>query len=158
MGWVGGGMASLLWQVLRVRVLPLVLLLAVSCAGRTDSRSEAQGGQTAAGERSRSEAREQLLRTLEENMERAAQSPEAAATFRSFERRQAAALENMASARFVMARMNPGAGLGNRMVALVSAFVLSIATDRALLIEWESYAEPRTHRSLEVCHHSPQHI
>jgi hypothetical protein len=144
-------MAMLLWHFLRVRVLPLVLLLAVSCARRTDEEQGA--GQST---HRNSEAREQLLRTLEDNMERAEQSPEAAAAFRAFERRQAAALKNIGSARFVMARMNPAAGLGNRMVALVSAFVLSIATDRALLIEWESYAEPRTHRSMEVCQQLPQ--
>ncbi len=56
---------------------------------------------------------------------------------RAFEERQrnATALENLASAKFIFLRMNPAAGLGNRMVALVSGFLLSLVTevDRFLL-------------------------
>lgn len=46
--------------------------------------------------------------------------------------------------------MNPAAGLGNRLVALVSGFMLGIATDRAVLCAWEAYTDERVHRSKEV--------
>ena len=98
---------------------------------------------------------------------------------RAFEERQknSTALPNLAHAKFILLRMNPVAGLGNRMVALVSGFLLSLITEvmpcqrittsrcrllaavcchlptalqRALLVEWEAYDAARTHRSGEV--------
>ena len=50
---------------------------------------------------------------------------------RAFEERQknSTALPNLAHAKFILLRMNPVAGLGNRMVALVSGFLLSLITE-----------------------------
>ena len=63
---------------------------------------------------------------------------------------QRAALGDMQRARFLFLRMNAAAGLGNRLVAMVSGLMLAAATERALLIEWEEYSAPRVHRSKEV--------
>ena len=71
------------------------------------------------------------------------------------EQAQRAALEDPPRGRFVFVRMNPAAGLGNRLVAMVSALLLAAATERGLLVDWESYSEPRTHRSLEVSTMAP---
>jgi hypothetical protein len=46
-------------------------------------------------------------------------------------------------------------GLGNRLVAIVSGFLLSVCTDRALLIDWEAYSDHRVHRSQEVSTMAP---
>jgi hypothetical protein len=143
--------ARALWKMKTVRMPSLLLLL----LALTNVRSSVLRDQV------ESEEREQLIMTLQAHMQRASRSPEAEATFKAFEQRQDAARRDLAGARFVMARMNPAAGLGNRMVALVSAFVLAVVTDRALIIEWEAYAEPRTHRSKEVAtsfHNLPLHV
>ena len=49
----------------------------------------------------------------------------------SFEERQynSTRPENINSSKFIFLRMNPAAGLGNRMVALVSGFMLSLVTE-----------------------------
>lgn len=68
----------------------------------------------------------------------------------ALEQTQRAALADMPRARFVYVRMNPAAGLGNRLVAMVSGLLLAAATERGFLVDWEDYAEPLTHRSKEV--------
>jgi len=52
-------------------------------------------------------------------------SPEAHAAFQDFERRQADAMGRLGEAKFILLHMNPGAGLGNRLVAVVSGFLLA---------------------------------
>ena len=64
---------------------------------------------------------------------------------------QRVALSDPAHARFIYIRMNPAAGLGNRIVALVSGVLFAAATGRGFLVDWESYNQPREHRSKEVC-------
>ena len=52
----------------------------------------------------------------------------------AIEATQRSALANLARGRFVYVRMNPAAGLGNRLVAMVSGLLLAAATDRGFLV------------------------
>ena len=74
---------------------------------------------------------------------------------KDFSRRQKHAIGNLGSERFLFLHMNPAAGLGNRFVALVSGFYLSLVSRRALIVDWEAYDDQRTHRSKEISTMSP---
>ena len=78
-----------------------------------------------------------------------ARPAEVKAAIGALERNQHAALSDLPRGRFVFVRMNPAAGLGNRLVAMVSGLFLAAATERGFLVDWEPYDEPRTHRSKE---------
>ena len=88
-----------------------------------------------------------MLRFHEEGR---ARPPEVRSAIAALEKTQLMALADLPRARFIYIRMNPAAGLGNRLVAMVSGLMLAAATDRGFLVDWESYDEPRTHRSKEV--------
>lgn len=52
----------------------------------------------------------------------------------AIESTQRSALADLSRGRFVYVRMNPAAGLGNRLVAMVSGLLLAAATDRGFLV------------------------
>ena len=52
-------------------------------------------------------------------------SREATAAMESFQARQTASLNRLGEDKFILLHMNPGAGLGNRLVAVVSGFLLA---------------------------------
>ena len=79
-----------------------------------------------------------------------AHTPEVSAAAAEMEKTQHAALADLTRERFVYVRMNPAAGLGNRLVAMVSGLLLARATERGFLLDWQEYKEPLTHRSKEV--------
>lgn len=52
-------------------------------------------------------------------------SREATAAMQDFQARQRASLGRLGEDKFILLHMNPGAGLGNRLVAVVSGFLLA---------------------------------
>mmetsp|Transcript_37296 Transcript_37296/g.88092 ORF Transcript_37296/g.88092 Transcript_37296/m.88092 type:complete len:415 (-) Transcript_37296:210-1454(-) len=95
------------------------------------------------------EVERKLLDFLREHGEHAAKLS-AVEIIQNFERRQAALPSQLSSARALFFSTQSMAGLGNRMVALVSAFLMSVCTDRVLVVDWPDYDKPEIHRSSEV--------
>ncbi|EKX39511.1 hypothetical protein GUITHDRAFT_143494 [Guillardia theta CCMP2712] len=86
-----------------------------------------------------------LLRRLQE--ERRYELAEMSDKFESTQNRF---LQDVKNSKALLLRMEQAAGLGNRLVALVSGYVWSFLSDRALVVEWVSYDQPIVHRSKEV--------
>ena len=86
-----------------------------------------------------------LLRRLQE--ERRYELVEMSEKFESTQNRF---LGDVKNSKALFLRMEQAAGLGNRLVALVSGYVWSFLSDRALVVEWVSYDQPIVHRSKEV--------
>ena len=80
-------------------------------------------------------AREQAVLDVLLSHEASRARPEAlSAALVAIEVTQRSALADLARGRFVYVRMNPAAGLGNRLVAMVSGLLLAAATDRGFLV------------------------
>ena len=105
-------------------------------------------------ERPASGAREREQATLEallaHHRSRGARPEAVSRALAAVDQTQRSVLVDPPRGRFVFVRMNPAAGLGNRLVAMVSALLLAAATDRGFLVDWEAYSDPRTHRSREI--------
>ena len=52
--------------------------------------------------------------------------------------------------RVLLLRMNPFMGFANRFFAVTSALMLSLASERALIIDWPADAQPRRHPNGET--------
>jgi hypothetical protein len=46
------------------------------------------------------------------------------------------------SAKFLVVQLSRALGIGNRLLILIGAFLLSLLTERALLVHWPSYPAP----------------
>ena len=108
-------------------------------------------GAPAPGGTSATESKERvLLDALRAHTQARVRPEEVSAALAKVEATQREVLADLARSRVVFLRINPVAGLGNRLVAMVSALFVAAATERGLLVDWEAYDEPRTHRSKEV--------
>ena len=102
-----------------------------------------------------SDAEKAVLAALRVHSQTRSMPQEVSEALKNLQQTQRAALADLSRARFVYMRMNPAAGLGNRLVAMVSGLYMAAATGRGFLVDWESYDEPRTHRSKEVSTMAP---
>ncbi len=64
-----------------------------------------------------------------------------------YERMHGSILENFrrtgsSSAKFLVVQLSRALGIGNRLLILIGAFLLSLLTERALLVHWPSYPAP----------------
>lgn len=80
-----------------------------------------------------------------------AQAPRASMRtgFEDYEIFQANAIQNIETSKFLVYTTNPYAGLGNRMIGLLSAFMLAFVTDRAFIVCWDHSNEIKKHPSQE---------
>eukprot|EP00960_Hanusia_phi_P041828 755167-Hanusia_phi.AAC.2 len=121
----------------RARPPPLLLLLLLLLSYAVPSCVSSQN--------SSDDKLAKLLRRMQEE-----RSPEMSELAMKFESTQNRFLRDVKNTKVLFLRMEQAAGLGNRLVALVSGFIWSLISDRALLVEWVSYDQPMVHRSKEV--------